>query len=122
MIFRSGCAQAEFQEMNWRTSPTNFTLEKRIPETQAGSAGLQVMNFERMATHTKNWLKDVWQTIAFFSAYLLFAVAGALVSVFCFLPALLFCGGRVRSFGQRLIHLLFKIFVGYVRFFGLVRL
>jgi hypothetical protein len=41
MIFRSGCAQAESLEMNWRTSPANFTLEKRIPETQAGSAGLQ---------------------------------------------------------------------------------
>ena len=80
------------------------------------------MNFERMATHIKNWLKDVWQTGAFFSAYLLFAVAGALVSVLCLLPAILFHGERVRSFGQRLIHVLFRIFVRYVSFFGLMQL
>jgi 1-acyl-sn-glycerol-3-phosphate acyltransferase len=102
--------------------PANFTLEKRIPETQAGSAGLQVMNFERMATHTKNWLKDVWQTGAFFGMYLLFAAVGALASVLCLSPAILFHGERARSFGQRLIHVLFRIFIGYVRFFGLLQL
>jgi 1-acyl-sn-glycerol-3-phosphate acyltransferase len=75
-----------------------------------------------MAIQTKNWLKDGWQTVAFFSAYLLFAVAGALVSVLCFLPAILFHGGRVCFFGQRLIHVLFRIFICYVRFFGLVEL
>ena len=75
-----------------------------------------------MATQTKNWLKDVWQTAAFFSAYLLFAVAGAFISALCLLPAILFRGKCVRSFGQRLIHVLFRIFIGYVRFFGLVQL
>ena len=75
-----------------------------------------------MATPTENWLKDVWQTGAFFGMYLLFAVVGALASVLCFLPAILFRGTRVRFFGQRLIHLLFRIFVGYVRFFGLMEL
>jgi hypothetical protein len=38
MIFRGGGGQAEFQEMKpdrWRFA--NFTLEKGIPDTQAGT-------------------------------------------------------------------------------------
>ncbi len=101
---------------------TKFALEKPSPDTQAGAVRLRITNFERMATANKNWVKDVWQTVAFFGAYLLFAVAGALVSVLCLVPAILFHGERVRFFGQRLIHLLFRIFIGYVRFFGLVEL
>ena len=80
------------------------------------------MNFERMATHTKNWLKDVWQTGAFFGMYLLFAGVGSLASVICVAPAVLFRGVRARFFGQRLIHALFGIFVGYSRAFGLIEL
>jgi len=49
-------------------------------------------------------------------------VAGALVSVLCVVPAILFRGERGRFFGQRLIHVLFTFFLGYVRFFGLVEL
>jgi 1-acyl-sn-glycerol-3-phosphate acyltransferase len=99
----------------------NFTLEKRIPETQAGVAGLQNMIFERMTTHTKNWSKGL-QTVAFFGAYLMFAAVGSLVSVICMIPAVLFRGARARGFGQKLIHKLFRFFVGYVRAFGLVEL
>jgi hypothetical protein len=42
MIFYGGGEQAEFPEMKtgqWR--PANFTLEKSIPETQAGIAGCE---------------------------------------------------------------------------------
>lgn len=98
----------------------NFALEKRIPETQADVTGLQAMTFARMATHTKNWFKDILHTAAFFGAFSLFAVAGSLVSVLCVLPAVLFHGVRVRFFGQRLIHGLFRIFFSYTRTFGLV--
>ena len=80
------------------------------------------MNFERMAITIKNWFKGIFQTAAFFGAYLLFAVVGALVSLMCLMPAVLFHGKRVRSFGQKLIHVLFRIFIGYVRLFGLVEL
>src|SRR6266705_3359596 len=103
-----------------RIEDANFALEKRIPETQAGVTGLHEMNFERMATHTKNWFKDILHTVAFLGAFLLFAVVGALVSVLCVLPAMLFHGRSVRFFGQRLIHRLFRIFFGYTRMFGLV--
>jgi hypothetical protein len=40
MIFHGGGRQAEFKEMNAVACWINFTLEKRIPETQAGVAGL----------------------------------------------------------------------------------
>jgi 1-acyl-sn-glycerol-3-phosphate acyltransferase len=100
----------------------NFTLEKNIPETQAGSAGLQVMHLERMATQTKNWFKNVLQTAAFYGAYFMFAAVGSLASVICMVPAILFRGVRARWFGQKLIHKLFRFFVGYLRAFGLVEL
>ena len=80
------------------------------------------MIFELMATHTKNWCKGVWQTAAFFGAYFIFAVVGSLASVICGLLAVVFRGGRARVFGQRLIHGLFRFFVGYLRAFGLVEL
>ncbi|MDD5140185.1 MAG: lysophospholipid acyltransferase family protein [Verrucomicrobiales bacterium] len=100
----------------------NFTLEKLIPETQAGVTGLQIMIFERMATHTKNWFKGVLQTAAFFGAYFLFAAVGSVVSVICIVPAVLFRGVRARAFGQKLIHALFRIFAGYLRASGLLEL
>jgi 1-acyl-sn-glycerol-3-phosphate acyltransferase len=100
----------------------NFTLEKGIAETQAGSNGLQFMNFKRMATPTKNRFKGVLQTAAFFGAYFIFAALGSLASVACALPAVLFRGTRARFFGQRLIHSLFVFFAGYLRAFGLVEL
>jgi 1-acyl-sn-glycerol-3-phosphate acyltransferase len=100
----------------------NFILEKVRLETHAGMAGLQVTNLERMAIQTKNWFKGVWQTAAFFGAYFIFAVMGSVASVLCLLPAILFRGTRARFFGQRLIHALFGIFMGYVRAFGLVEL
>jgi 1-acyl-sn-glycerol-3-phosphate acyltransferase len=102
--------------------PLNFALEKNIPETQAGGAGWQAMNFERMPTQTKNWFKDILHTLAFFGAFFLFAAVGSLVSMLCVLPAMLFREVRVRFFGQKLIHWLFWIFVGYMRRFGLVEL
>jgi 1-acyl-sn-glycerol-3-phosphate acyltransferase len=102
--------------------PVNFTLEKRIPETQAGVARLQNMIFWRMTTHTKNWFKDVLQTAAFFGAYLMFATVGSLASVICMVPAVLFRGVYARRFGQKLIHVLFRFFLGYARAFGLVKL
>jgi 1-acyl-sn-glycerol-3-phosphate acyltransferase len=83
---------------------------------------LQNKIFERMTTHTKNWFKDVLQTTAFFGAYLMFAALGSLVSVVCMVPAVLFRGAHARGFGQKLIHKLFRFFVGYVRAFGLVEL
>jgi 1-acyl-sn-glycerol-3-phosphate acyltransferase len=98
----------------------NFALEKRIPETQAGT-GIQ-MNFERMAMQIKNWFKGVVQTAAFFFAYFMFAAIGMVVSVICVLPAFLFQGGRARFFGQKLIQALFTFFMGYLRVFGLVEL
>ncbi len=75
-----------------------------------------------MTTHTKNWFKGVLQTAAFYGAYLMFAVVGSLVSVICMVPAVLFRGARARGFGQKLIHKLFRFFVGYMRAFGLVEL
>jgi 1-acyl-sn-glycerol-3-phosphate acyltransferase len=75
-----------------------------------------------MATQTKNRIKGVWQTVAFFGAFFIFAAVGSLVSVICTIPALLFHGTRVRFFGQKLIHALFGFFVGYLRTFGLVEL
>src|SRR5712675_469433 len=75
-----------------------------------------------MATHTKNWFKSALQTVAFFVAYLMFAVVGSLVSLICIVPAVLFRGVRARFFGQRLIHALFRFFVGYLRAFGLLEL
>ena len=80
------------------------------------------MNFERMPTQTKNWFKDILHTVAFFGAFFLFAVVGSLVSVLCVPPAMLLRGVRARFFGQKLIHWLFRIFVGYMRMFGLVEL
>ncbi len=80
------------------------------------------MSFERMPTHIKNWFKDILHTVAFFGAFILFAVMGSLVSVLCVPPAMLLHGVRARFFGQKLIHWLFRIFVGYMRMFGLVEL
>jgi 1-acyl-sn-glycerol-3-phosphate acyltransferase len=80
------------------------------------------MNFEPMATQTKNWFRDIFQAAAFFGAYFIFAVVGSLVSVVCAAPAILFCGVRGRYFGQSLIHALFGFFVGYLRVFGLIEL
>jgi 1-acyl-sn-glycerol-3-phosphate acyltransferase len=91
-----------------------------LPETQADVTGLRNLNFERMPTHTKSWFKDLLHHAAFFSAFVLFATLGSLVSVLCVLPAMLFHGARVRFFGQRLIHALFRFFLGYVRLFRLV--
>jgi 1-acyl-sn-glycerol-3-phosphate acyltransferase len=93
-----------------------------LPETQAGVTGLQELNFARMATHLKNWFKEFLHTAAFFGAFLLFAAVGSLVSVLCLPPALLFHGARIRFFGQRLIHRLFWIFVGYTRTTGLMEM
>jgi 1-acyl-sn-glycerol-3-phosphate acyltransferase len=75
-----------------------------------------------MATQTKNWFKGVFQTVAFFGAYFMFAVIGSLVSVICLVPAILFCKVRARFFGQKLIHYLFRFFVGFLHAFGLVEL
>jgi 1-acyl-sn-glycerol-3-phosphate acyltransferase len=75
-----------------------------------------------MVTPTKNWLKNVLQTLAFWGAYFIFAALGSLVSVICVIPAVLFRGIRARRFGQKLIHRLFAFFVGYLRTFGLVEL
>jgi 1-acyl-sn-glycerol-3-phosphate acyltransferase len=75
-----------------------------------------------MATQIKNWFKSVLQTAAFFGAYLLFAVAGSLVSVLCLAPAALFRGAGSRRYGQKLIHELFQFFLGYSRAFGLVEM
>src|SRR5271169_4490233 len=80
------------------------------------------MIFEPMTTHNKNGFKGVLQTVAFFGAYLIFAMVGSLVSVICMVPAVLFRGVRARGFGQQLIHALFRFFVGYVHAFGLVEL
>ena len=80
------------------------------------------MIFELMATHTKNWFKSVGQTMAFYGAYLMFAVVGSLASVACLIPALMFRGAGARRFGQKLIHALFRFFAGYLRAFGLVKL
>jgi len=78
------------------------------------------MNFERMPKRPKNWFNDILHTVAFFGAFFLFAAVGSLVSILCVLPAILFRGVRARFFGQRLIHGLFRMFLGYVRMFGLV--
>lgn len=73
-----------------------------------------------MATHPKNWFKSIWQTAAFYAAFLIFAVVGSLASVVCLIPAVLFRGARARGLGQRLIHALFRFYVGYLRALGLV--
>ena len=80
------------------------------------------MNFELMATQSKNRVKTVLKTAAFFFAYFIFAALGSLASVVCAVPAILFRGTRSRFFGQRLIHALFVFFVGYLRAFGLIEL
>ncbi|HEY1490566.1 MAG TPA: hypothetical protein VGF90_05955, partial [Verrucomicrobiae bacterium] len=75
-----------------------------------------------MTTLTKYGFKGVFQTVAFFGAYLMFAMVGSLVSVICMVLAVVFRGVRARWFGQKLIHKLFRFFVGYWRAFGLVEL
>ena len=75
-----------------------------------------------MAIQITYWFKSVLQTAAFFGAYFLFAITGSLASVACMVPAVLFRGVRARLFGQKLIHVLFRFFVGYLRLFGLVKL
>jgi 1-acyl-sn-glycerol-3-phosphate acyltransferase len=80
------------------------------------------MNFEPMAIQTKNWFKHIFQSAAFFGAYFMFAVVGTIVSVVCMIPALIFRGARARLGGQKLIHELFRFFVGYLRVFGLIEL
>jgi len=122
MFFHGGCAQAEFQETDAGRGAVNFTLEKGIPETQAGFAELHVVNFRLMTTQTKNRFKSVLQTAAFWGAFLYFAAVGSLASVACAIPSVLFRGVRARFFGQKLIHALFGSFVGYLRVFGLMEL
>lgn len=80
------------------------------------------MIFEQMAKQTHNWFKSVLQTAAFWGAFFIFAVVGSLVSILCLAPAILFHGSRARFLGQKLIHALFRFFVGYLRAFGLVEL
>jgi 1-acyl-sn-glycerol-3-phosphate acyltransferase len=80
------------------------------------------MIFEPMTTHSKSGFKGVLQTVAFFGAYLMFATVGSLASVICMVPAVLFRGVHARLAGQKLIHKLFRFFMGYVRVFGLVEL
>ena len=80
------------------------------------------MIFEPMTTHSKSGFNGILQTVAFFGAYLMFATVGSLASVICMVPAILFRGVHARGFGQKLIHKLFRFFVGYVRAFGLVEL
>jgi 1-acyl-sn-glycerol-3-phosphate acyltransferase len=75
-----------------------------------------------MATQTNNWFKSVLQTAAFWGAFFIFAVAGSLASVACTIPAILFRGERARFLGQKLIHKLFRFFLGYCRTFGLIEL
>jgi 1-acyl-sn-glycerol-3-phosphate acyltransferase len=75
-----------------------------------------------MATPTKNRFKRLGQTAAFFGAFFIFAVAGSLVSVACFMPSLFFRGPRARLFGQRLIHGLFRLFGKYAFATGLAEL
>jgi 1-acyl-sn-glycerol-3-phosphate acyltransferase len=69
-----------------------------------------------------SWVRSASQTIAFFGAYLIFAVVGSAVSIACLLPAALFRGVPVLRFGQKLIHGLFAFFVGYLRCCGLIKL
>jgi 1-acyl-sn-glycerol-3-phosphate acyltransferase len=80
------------------------------------------MNFELMATQTKNGFQSALQTTAFWGAFLVFAVIGSVVSVACAVPSVLFRGVRARFFGQKLIRALFSFFVGYLRTFGLLEL
>src|SRR6202020_1871294 len=68
----------------------------------------------------KNEFKGFFQAVAFYGSLILFAVGGSLASVFCAIPSILFRGTRARFFGQRLIHALFRIFIGYLRAFGLI--
>ena len=75
-----------------------------------------------MATQTKYWFKDALQAVAFFWAYFMFASVGILVSLLCLIPAVLFRGVKARLFGQKIIHELFRFFVGYLRTFGLMEL
>jgi 1-acyl-sn-glycerol-3-phosphate acyltransferase len=83
---------------------------------------LQKLIFEQMAIQINNWFKSVLQTAAFYGAYFIFAVVGSLLSVICLMPALLFRGVGARFVGQKLIHALFRFFVGYLRAFGLIKL
>jgi 1-acyl-sn-glycerol-3-phosphate acyltransferase len=80
------------------------------------------MNFEPMSIPTKNWFRNVLQTVAFWGALFILAVVGSLVSLACMVPAILFGGVRTRFFGQKLIHGLFVFYVGYLRAFGLLKL
>jgi len=80
------------------------------------------MIFEPMTTHSKSGFKGILQVGAFFGGYLMFATVGSLVSVLCIGPAVVFRGVNSRGFGQKLIHRLFRFFVGYLRAFGLVEL
>jgi 1-acyl-sn-glycerol-3-phosphate acyltransferase len=78
--------------------------------------------FSLMPTQNKNLVKNVLQTAAYFGAFLIFGVAGSLVSTACAVAGVLFRGRLSRRFGQRLIHMLFRFFVGYLRMFDLIEL
>jgi len=78
------------------------------------------MNFERMPTQTNNWSNAFCRPPPFGGLFY-FAVTGWWQrDLHC--PAILFRGRRARHFGQKLIHALFRFFVGYLRASGLVEL
>ena len=80
------------------------------------------MNFERMPTQTKNWFKDILHTVAFFGAFILFAVGGLTGERVVRAAGHVVSRGAGPFFWPEADPRLFRIFVGYMRIFGLVEL
>jgi 1-acyl-sn-glycerol-3-phosphate acyltransferase len=76
------------------------------------------MCFKRF--HFRNsWVKRVFQSVAFFSAYLVFGGVGLASSLACLGLSVFLHGQQARFFGQKLICRLFAFFIGYIRLFKL---
>ncbi|HEV2211427.1 MAG TPA: lysophospholipid acyltransferase family protein [Verrucomicrobiae bacterium] len=75
-----------------------------------------IANPVRQPTKTERLMRSM----AFLSAYGIFAGLGVVSSVLCYVAAILFKGARSQYFGQAIISGLFRFFVEYLRFFGLV--
>jgi 1-acyl-sn-glycerol-3-phosphate acyltransferase len=80
-----------------------------IPQGAAGEALRQA-----------NPLYSLTRVCAFVFGYIIFASLGILSSALCLLPALVLNNGRARQVGQHLIRWLFRFYLWYLDFCGLV--
>jgi len=79
------------------------------------------MRLKLKKLHFKDsFIKKAFQSVAFYSAFIVFGGLGLASSLVCLILTFFLHGRQTHYFGQKLIHRLFAFFIGYVRFFGLV--